>query len=86
MPRRHSEKAKRGTKLGLLLRMNLLKAKIRELDIEIKLYQGYLKHRGLSTRWFRRVLYVVRFKKRIRERQLARYEAKWKDYKRRGLI
>ncbi len=82
MSGRHSERAKKNHRDGMLLRMGTIRARIREIQSEIRLYKRFA-----HTKFARRVLKVLVTKKLpTRKRQLARYKARWNRLKREGKI
>lgn len=83
--RRYSARAKSGTRKPLDLRISFLKENIKSLQSEKTKYSKYL-NRGLNDSFIRRAIKNIRNTIAIRTRQLARYEARRADYKKRGLI
>ncbi len=83
--RRYSARAKTGTRKPLDLRISFLKENIKSLQSEKTKYSKYL-NRGLNDSFIRRAIKNIRNTIAIRTRQLARYEARRADYKKRGLI
>jgi len=57
-----------------------------EILKEIALYTKYLRYKGFSKVWIRKVISTLKIKLKKREAQLDRYYARWQDYKKRGLI
>jgi uncharacterized protein (UPF0335 family) len=86
MSLKHSERAKAGTRLPLKLRTDTIKQRIASIEAEIKLYTGYLKYQGLNKKWIRTVIASNKKKLAKRKATLKVYEARWTDYKKRGLI
>lgn len=83
--RRYSARAKAGTRKPLDLRISFLKENIKSLQSEKTKYSKYL-NRGLNNSFIRRAIKNMKNTIVIRTRQLARYEARRADYKKRGLI
>lgn len=83
--RRYSARAKAGTRKPLDLRISFLKENIKSLQSEKIKYSKYL-NRGLNNSFIRRAIKNMKNTIVIRTRQLARYEARRADYKKRGLI
>jgi len=83
--RRYSERAKRGTRYGLFLRRDRIKANIETIKGEIKLYKKY-RGKGLNDGFINRVLRALDKKIAKRKSQLKEYEVRIADYKKRGLI
>ena len=83
--RRYSARAKAGTRKPLDLRISFIKDNIKSLESERTKYSKYL-GRGLNDSFIRRAIKNIRNTIAIRKRQLARYEARRADYKKRGLI
>ncbi len=83
--RRYSARAKTGTRKPLDLRISFIKDNIKSLQSEKTKYKKYL-NRGLNDRFIRKAIRNINNTIVIRTRQLARYEARRADYKKRGLI
>jgi len=83
--RRYSARAKAGTRKPIDLRISFIKDNISSLEAEKKKYSKYL-GRGLNDSFIRRAIRNINSTLQIRRRQLARYEARRADYKKRGLI
>ena len=83
--RRYSARAKAGTRNGINLRIDIIKENIAGLRREKAKYSKYL-GRGLNDSFIRRAIRNINRTIIIRKRQLARYEARKADYKKRGLI
>ncbi len=82
MSGRHSERAKRNTRDGILLRMGTVEASIKQIKAEIVLYKRYA-----HSAFAKRVLRVLKFKKLPRrQRQLARYKARYARLKKEGKV
>ncbi len=83
--RRYSARAKAGTRKPMDLRISFIKDNITSLKAEKTKYGKYL-NRGLNDRFIRKAIRNINNTIAIRTRQLARYEARRADYKKRGLI
>ena len=83
--RRYSARAKAGTRKPMDLRISFIKDNISSLEAEKIKYSKYL-GKGLNDSFIRRAIKNIRNTIAIRKRQLARYEARRVDYKKRGLI
>jgi len=79
---RHSERAKKGARDGINLRIGIIEARIVEIKKEIKLYERFS-----HTKFGGRVLQVLKYRKLPkREAQLRRYKARKARLKREGKI
>jgi len=83
--RRYSARAKAGTRKPMDLRIQFIKDNISSLESEKTKYSKYL-GRGLNDNFIRKAIKNIKNTIRIRKRQLARYEARRANYKKRGLI
>ncbi len=83
--RKYSARAKAGTRKPMDLRISFIKANIASLKSEKTKYQKYL-GRGLNDSFIRKAIRNIKNTIVIRTRQLARYEARRANYKKRGLI
>jgi len=82
---RRSKRAKEGTRIGLDLRIAIIKKRISELHSEVTTYNSYL-GRGLNDKWIRHVIATVKKKIKTREAQLKRYLDRKARYKKGGWI
>jgi len=82
---RRSKRAKEGTRIGLDMRIAIIKKRINELHGEVTTYNSYL-GRGLNDKWIRHVITTIKNKIKIREAQLKRYEDRKAKYKREGWL
>ena len=83
--RRYSARARAGTRNPMDLRISFIKDNITSLEAEKKKYSKYL-GRGLNDSFIRKAIRNINNSISIRKRQLARYQARRIDYKKRGLI
>jgi len=82
---RHSGRARRGSRLGIDLRISVIKTKLAELQREVTTYKRYL-NRGLNDRWIKHVIATIQKKIRKRTVELNRYLARRARWKREGKI
>ncbi len=82
MSRIHSERARKNTRDGILLRIGAVEANIKKIKAEIVLYKRYA-HSAFAKRVLR---HLVSSKLPRRQSQLARYKRRYARLKKEGKI
>lgn len=82
---RHSDRAKRNSRLGIDARIAIIKANVDELKREKKIYENF-KRRGLNAVFCNTVIKTIIRKIAGRISQLNRYEARRRRWLKNGFI
>ena len=83
--RRYSERARRNSRNGINMRIQIMEDRLLELNREVHTYKHYL-NRGLNDKWIRHVIVTVQRKIRVRQAQLKRYTNRRARLRREGKI